>query len=80
MRVNISWNPNESFNLPGLQDCIKFTQLHFSWLWYTCKYSGKWMYVGKNGMASPADQPCIFVENSRFWSQCNKKDLNFDLS
>ena len=25
MQVNISQNPNEIFNLPDLQDCVKFT-------------------------------------------------------
>ena len=45
-RVNFSWNPSESFNLPYLQECVKFTPLHFSrlilsWTWQKIDARGK---------------------------------------
>ena len=27
---------------------VKFTWMHFSWLWYPCEHSGKWMHAEKN--------------------------------
>ena len=46
-QMNISWNPSESFNLPGLQDC-EIYKMHFSQIWFYHGHSRKWMQVGKN--------------------------------
>ena len=34
-------------NLPYLQECVKFTWLHFSWLWYSHEHRGKWVHAVK---------------------------------
>ena len=47
MRVNISRNPNENFSLYNLQDCVKFTPMQFSQLWYSHEHSGKRMHAEK---------------------------------
>ena len=47
MRINISQNPSETFNLPDLQDCVKFTRMHFSRLWYSHEHGGLWMHTEK---------------------------------
>ena len=47
MWVNFSWNPSESWNLPYLRDCVKFTWFYFSRLWFSYEHSRKRMHLGK---------------------------------
>ena len=46
-RVNFSWNPCERFHLLYLEECVKFTLLQISWLWYSREHSGKCMHTKK---------------------------------
>lgn len=36
-----SQNPSESLNILYFQECVKFTRLHFAWIWYSRKHRGK---------------------------------------
>ena len=65
MRVKFSQNYSKNWSLPCLNVCVKFMQLHFSWLWYSREHSGNCVHMEKTWYTVPkAIIPMICVN---FW-------------
>ena len=69
-RVNFSRNPSERFNLLYLEECIKFTRLQFSWLWYSREHSGKWMHAEKTWYTVIRNMRLVRKQNNTAYSIC----------